>query len=807
VLITGCGPSRTNPPPGTSSATPGAVSSLTPTARSGLINPAHLDFLTEPVVIDGEPMAIVHIYSEYPHYRWVDASGEGIAAVDDVARAAIVYLDLHERTGDGAALQRARLLLEFVMHLQADDGDYFNFVRDKAGTINRDGATSYEDWGWWAARGQWALARGIAAFAGTDEAYAQRLRERYLRGEAALERALVNVGTYGELHGQRVPGWLLKGGTDVSSLALLGLAEYAAVTPNPRTSRLAFALGQAVAEYRGGDQDDYPFGLRPSTATSLGYWHAWGAHTVQALARAGAVFDRPDWVGAARDEADLWFSRLLTAGMIRETGVIPHRYDQIAYGQAMVVQGYSELAKATGEESYRRLAGLAAGWFLGDNVAGVPMYDAETGRGYDGLAGANRFRVNLNSGAESTIEALMALLAVVDDPMAAPYLQARPTGAREALVVEAERGQRAAGAPRYGQQESTGEAYYSGGRYYALEPGDAIDVPFEVREGGRFDLYLAHLRKAAGQRDLAVEAARAPGPVEIDGLLPEWTATEPVPVADAVNVLRGGSSWPGPSEASFTGRALWDERSLYLSAEVRDPKHVQEQVGPGVWQGDVLWVYLDTGGEGRRVDAKVTLAQTPDGPQVWNWTGGGFVPDAELAWREVPGGYVYEVAIPWASFGREAPVVGATLGFELGMGFVGGFLDWTGTDPDTASNLAPLTLVEDLSEAAAPSPSEGTGAPDSIAESVSLDGADPVVLPALTSPDRDYLWLEPVLREVRLDPGEHRLRIAYAGTSDGEAVVDAAWLSPVVTQKSWQLPDGKPLVLEFDSRSGKLAWR
>lgn len=752
-------------------------------------------------------MALVHIYSEYPNYRWVDASGEGIAAVDDVARAAIVYLDLHQRTADGAALERARLLLNFVMHLQAEDGDYFNFVRDREGTINRDGITSYEDWGWWAARGQWALARGIAAFRVTDPPYAERLRSAYLRGEAALERALIAVGTYGELHGERVPAWLLKGGTDVSSLALLGLAEYAAVEPNPTTRRLAFALGQAVAEYRLGDADDYPFGLRPSTATSLGYWHGWGAHTVQALARAGAVFGRDDWVEAAREEADEWFGRLLTTGMIRETGVIPRRYDQIAYAQAMVVLGYSELAEASGDDTYRRLAGLAAAWFFGDNPAGVPMYEPETGRGFDGLAGANRFRVNLNSGAESTIEALMALLAVADDPVAGPYVRATAGDARVPIVVEGERGTPVAGEPRYGQQDWSGEAYYSGGRYYALAPGDEVEMPFTVPEGGVFDLFLAHQRQAAGERDLAVEAARAPGLVDVDGDLTDWTETEAVPVDDAVNVLRGGSAWPGAEEASFTGRFMWDDANLYLAAEVRDPEHVQEEIGPGVWEGDALWVYLDTAGEGRRIDAKLTMAQTPDGPQVWSWTGGAFLPGAELAWREQEGGYVYEAAIPWASLGREAAETGQELRFELGNGFVGGFMDWTGTDPDTPGNLAPLTLVDELSEPAGPVAEEGAPTPESVAVGVSLDGGRRVVVPALTSPDRDYLWLETVLRDVELEAGAHQLRLAFAGTGETEAVVDAVWLSPVVTRKTWHLEDGSEVVVELDTREGALRWR
>ena len=47
-------------------------------------------------------------------------------------------------------------------------------------------------------------------------------------------------------------------------------------------------------------------------------------------------------------------------------------------------------------------AGLdrAMGWFFGNNDVGVPMYDPETGGGYDGLTATGR---NTNQGAESTL--------------------------------------------------------------------------------------------------------------------------------------------------------------------------------------------------------------------------------------------------------------------------------------------------------------------------------------------------------------------------------------------------------------------
>src|SRR5205823_259025 len=97
------------------------------------------------------------------------------------ARAAIVYLTNYERTNDPASLDKARRLLNFVMYMQAEDGEFYNFITDRTGTINKTGNTSYKSSGWWAARGAWALGMGYRVLRSGDPAYAERLRERFTR--------------------------------------------------------------------------------------------------------------------------------------------------------------------------------------------------------------------------------------------------------------------------------------------------------------------------------------------------------------------------------------------------------------------------------------------------------------------------------------------------------------------------------------------------------------------------------------------------------------------------------------------------
>ncbi len=821
LLLAGCAAPQTPhltstsaPVPSPIPPTPTSVATPRPTPppvehplRDGLVNLAHLQRLTEIVEWDGEPVALVHIYSEEPEYGWVDASGEGIACVDDVARAALVYLAYYERTGDPHALELARYALDFVRHLQADDGEYYNFVFDRQGTVNTGGRTSYKGWGWWAARGQWALAAGYRIFRDVDPGYAQTLRQAYLRGEGALVQAIGPVGAYDELHGVRLPAWLLNNGSDVSALAVLGLVEYQRVEPNSRTRQLITNLANGVAAYQLGGPGVYPYAAHLSNTTSTALWHAWGSHQVPALALAGDLLERQDWIESAQREADVFFTRLLATDLINEMLPLPNRRGQIAYGTQVVASGYLALYQATGEQRYARYAGLAASWLLGNNMAGVAMYDPETGRCFDGIDGPTPFRVNRNAGAESTIEALYTLLQVEQDPLAARYLDLRAVRTPPTLIVEMEDGLKVAGDATYGQREWTGEARFSNGRYYGLKPGDAVSVTVNAPADGEYVAYVSHLRRAAPKPERVAEALRAPGPVVIDGQLDEWDAAQALPVDSREQILRGGAAWPGPEEASFALRWMWDDDKLYVAARVRDPQHVQDGTGPSAWRGDTLWLYLNTRGDRRRVDVKLTLAQTPDGPQVWNWTAQAFLPGAELAWQPAEGGYVYEAALPLASLNYFEPQDGKRIYFEAGKGFTGCFIDWTGLDPDTAGNLAPLTFVTALSPAAqaAEMPEQS---PDDVAFSVALDGGKAVLVPQAISPDRDYLWLDAIFDgPVWLSQGPHTLLVRYAGRqSDREAVVDAFMLLPAVACKEFENEAGDAVTLCYDVQTAETTW-
>src|SRR5262249_8247628 len=138
-----------------------------------------------------------------------------------------------------------------------------------------------------------------------------------------------------------------------------------------------------------------------------------------------------------------------------------------------------------------------------------------------------------------------------------------------------------------------------------------------------------------------------------------------------------------------------DADNLYLGVTVRDPEHVQRYTLSNVWHDDAFWVYLTASQDANSLSAKFTLAQTPDGPQVWDWKHSGFLSGAKLAWKAMEGGYIYEATMPLQSVGVNDAKNDKVIGIEAGRGIGrNSFMDLTGRDPDIATNLLPVTLSD-----------------------------------------------------------------------------------------------------------------
>jgi len=388
---------------------------------SSLVNFAHLRHLTETIELNGVNVDIVHVYADYPSYGWLDAGEEGIACVDDVARAAVVCLRSYELQQDIASLARARSLLRFVLSMQAEDGQFYNFVRSDH-SINRDGKTSFKSFGWWAGRGVWAMGLGYRVMKNVDRQFAAELQRRIVRSLPHVDRLMDKYGRTKRISNLRVPEWLLYGsGADATTELMLGLIEYYRGSRDERVKALIRKLADGLMIMQDGDASTFPYGVHRSWETM---WHAWGNSQSQVLAYAGNVLHDKRMIASAEREARGFYSRLLIDGLLKEWNfAVPQKkieYEQIAYGIRPMAVGLLRLYDATGNRVYLTMAGLAAAWFFGNNVLDQPMYDPTTGRCFDGITDSTH--LNRNSGAESTIEALYTLLEVEQYSLARRYL-------------------------------------------------------------------------------------------------------------------------------------------------------------------------------------------------------------------------------------------------------------------------------------------------------------------------------------------------------------------------------------------------
>jgi hypothetical protein len=442
-----------------------------------------------------------------------DTYGQGAFNADDISRAAVVYLRHWMQTGAETSRDTAYQLLRGLTFMQTVDGPNTGNVvlwMQPDGTLHpsaipvelpdpSDSGPSY-----WLARTIWALGEGVRAFMATgdpaDADFAAFLSDRMTLAVDAVQRqVLVRYGQWLDIDGVPVPAWLIVDGADATGEALLGLSAFVEATGDANTAaRIALQqLGEGVAAMRSGDPRDWPFGAVLPWALSQADWHAWGGLPPAGLARAAAVTGDGDMLGASlSDVASFTPHLLISAGP--ENGWLPSPSDrvQIAYGAESRVESIVAAADASGRAALRLLAGVAASWFFGNNPAGQQMYDPATGRTYDGVSGDGV--VNFNSGAESTIHGLLAMLALDADPEIAAVAQVADVAERHTWsLVEAESGALAQGAAVVDPDDWTGESLWSGGRYVEVQPGGSFTIAISAG-GANLLLPVVRLDPPAG---------------------------------------------------------------------------------------------------------------------------------------------------------------------------------------------------------------------------------------------------------------------------------------------------------------------
>jgi len=327
--------------------------------------------LTRPVPAAGPRALAIAVYSDSAGLAFAarETGPEGVACIDDAARALILLTDLWATTGNLQLRAWAQGLLDFVLYMHDGAGAWFNFIHSWEGDRNTDGLTSVVGPNFWQARATAAVATAVT-----------RLGVREAR--PVLFAAL-------RLAAETSPP------PDVRALHMLAAAEMLRGGPDQwLTSRLAGWCEELVS-LRIGD-------TLMNSPDERGGPHLWGHLQEAALADAAVLLERRDLLDVAGRSAMAVFQPPIETGFD-----LPHVRPYDVQSAVFVMD---RLAAATGEARYGVLRGKARAWFGVRNPAHSSVYDREVGRVADGV---DEGVINSHSGAEANIAAGLAL---VSDP-------------------------------------------------------------------------------------------------------------------------------------------------------------------------------------------------------------------------------------------------------------------------------------------------------------------------------------------------------------------------------------------------------
>ncbi|MCK9212220.1 MAG: hypothetical protein M0P61_15375 [Ignavibacteriaceae bacterium] len=387
------------------------------------VNKSHLDYLYKEIEVNGRQMAVIHIYSNAPDYKYVDDIDEGYACVDDAARAAVFYLEYFKAYNDSSSLIHYNNLVEFLVYMQAENGFFYNFIW-KDNSINKTFKTSVAEPNWWSWRALWAVMENYKNFKNSNDDRSIRAKQSIDKGIAAIKRIIPKIKGKIIIDGIKLPNWLPgKTAADQSAILILLLSDYYENTGDKEIHDYINSLVQGMMMMQIKDKDSEFNGAFLSWENT---WHGWGNSQSYALLKAYQILNDEKIKTSALSELNNFYKLLISRNFLSYFKVRKHhhkietvessRYSQIAYNIRPMVFALLEAYKITSDSAYAIKAGRMAQWFVGRNPACEVMYNPHTGIFYDGIENENL--INKNSGAESTIEGLLSLLRILQNPIA-----------------------------------------------------------------------------------------------------------------------------------------------------------------------------------------------------------------------------------------------------------------------------------------------------------------------------------------------------------------------------------------------------
>ncbi|MEI5582444.1 MULTISPECIES: glycosyltransferase [unclassified Agromyces] len=312
-------------------------------------------------------VALMDEHGIFEHARFDDPRrGDGYC-VDDVARALIVLVREPDPTPRLATL--AETCLAFLEDAVDADGRVHN--RMAAG----GGWTDLPALGDWWGRAIWAL--GVTAARAPNEAARSRALRTFHRAASARSS-----------HGRAL------------AFATLGAADVLTAYPDDLAAHALLIDGALTIAIPTDDAWAWP-------EPRLRYANA---VLPEALLAAGMAIDSPRLVGRGLGMLRFLVGVETAGGHLSVTGTRGRgpaqraaQFDQQPIEVAAIADACARAFDLTGEPSWRDAVAMGWAWFMGENDSSTPMFDPESGAGFDGLEADGR---NENRGAESTLAAL-----------------------------------------------------------------------------------------------------------------------------------------------------------------------------------------------------------------------------------------------------------------------------------------------------------------------------------------------------------------------------------------------------------------
>jgi len=292
---------------------------------------------------------------------------EGVACVDDAARAITLLAGLWSRTQNKALRLWAEGLLDFVLWMHDGAGLWVNFIYDWNGNKNLQGPTSVPGPNFWQARALEAVTAAASVFNRADA------RAAATSGFAAAAESKV--------------------ASNVRAIHSLAALELLRAESDPSLEALLRGWCDEIAAYESSE------GILMNSPDERGRPHLWGHVQEAVLAEAGRKLGRPDLIDVSRCSAAGVFAETIDSGFD-----MPH---VSPYDVQSAVFVMDRLHDVTRDPSYSALAADARAWFEGRNPAHLPVYDRNEGKVADGV---DQGVVSRDSGAEANISAGLALI-------------------------------------------------------------------------------------------------------------------------------------------------------------------------------------------------------------------------------------------------------------------------------------------------------------------------------------------------------------------------------------------------------------